>query len=153
MLTLTGEYAMRAMLHIAAQPPERYVLALEMGEQLAIPGMYLSKILGQLSRHGLLESRRGRKGGFKLARDPASVTVYDVLLAVEQSDRFERCLLGFDTCDDATPCLMHKNWKRVKVQILDLFKNTTLADLVNGNGQEGIKKLKIQTKVGVGPDE
>lgn len=48
---------------------------------------------------------------------------------------------------------MHRNWKRVKVQILDLFKNTTLADLVNGNGQEGIKKLKAQTKVGVVPDE
>ena len=66
----TCEYAIRAMMEVARRPQGEYVLAKELADKLDIPHHYLSKILQQLVRSRILESTRGRLGGFRLMRKP-----------------------------------------------------------------------------------
>lgn len=141
MLTSTGEYAVRAMIHIAQQPPGQFVLARDIGSELSIPEHYLSNVLGELTRRGLLEAQRGRGGGFRLNESAGDVSIMDVLVAVSRGDRFERCILGHKECSDETACPMHATWNEHKSGMLELFKSTLIADLAQEDcSQLGKKK-------------
>jgi len=132
MLTSTGEYAVRAMIHIAERPQDGYILAHEIGSDLDLPERYLSKILGTLTRKRLLEARRGRGGGFRLRKNPEKITIYEILDTVDRTAHFQRCILGYQTCDDRTPCTIHVIWKEFRQRILKLLQTVTLAEIVSG---------------------
>ncbi|MCZ7646169.1 MAG: RrF2 family transcriptional regulator [Planctomycetota bacterium] len=136
MLTATEEYALRAMISIATRPEGGYVLARELSQELSIPQLYLSKILQTLARRGLLDSQRGRRGGFGMAKPAKDISVLDILSAVNGSERFKRCILGFQACCDENPCPLHHVWKAEKDRILEVFSSTRLSDL-SGNGPLG----------------
>ncbi len=144
MLTLTSEYSLRAMVYMAAKAPGKFTLAREMAKELNIPRLYLSKILQTLTRRGLLRSQRGRHGGFALSRNASEICVLDVLEAVGQAERFQRCLLGFEGCGEGNPCPIHDGWGEVRGKILDLFSKTYLSGLVhelkNKLGKAGKKR-------------
>jgi Rrf2 family protein len=131
MLTLTSEYSLKAMVFLAAREPGQYTLAREVAQQLGIPRLYLSKILQILTRRGLLRSQRGRNGGFALAKPAPKISVLEILDAVGQAERFQRCLLGFEGCGEGNPCPIHDAWAEVRARMLELFNNTTIADLVH----------------------
>ena len=130
MITLTGEYALRAMAYMAKLPPGQYVLAQGVGKELSIPPNYLSKVLQSLARHGLLESQRGRNGGFRLQRAAASIRLFDILSAVEPVRRYELCILGRKVCSDETACPIHHAWKEARNKVLTLFQTTPLTKLM-----------------------
>lgn len=138
MLSLTSEYSLQAMVYMAAKEPGHYTLAREVAQQLSIPRLYLSKILQTLTRRGLLTSQRGRNGGFALAKPAPKISVLEILDAVGQAERFQRCLLGFEGCGEGNPCPIHEAWGEVRERIVDLFAKTSLADLV--------QELKTPTK-------
>ena len=77
-----------------------------------IPAKYLSNILGDLVRHGILQSSRGKGGGFRLRLPAAEMTLYEVLQPFEQFDPL-RCPFGSKACSDETPCLAHTQWMHV----------------------------------------
>lgn len=129
MLTATGQYALRAMGALAQRPLESYSRAQELGRDLGLPPLYLSKVMQQLARAGLLSAQRGRRGGYRLARDPDRIRLYEVLAAVEPVARYEACILGHKECCDETPCPMHHAWKEARGKVLDLLKQTPLSDL------------------------
>lgn len=135
MITVTGEYALRAMAHIAQLPAGRYALARDMGQELAIPPNYLSKVLQSLARSGLLESQRGRNGGFRLNRMPKEITLYEILAAVEFMGRYETCVLGHKVCRDSDACPIHDAWKEARNKVLNLFHKTPLSKLVASQGK------------------
>jgi Rrf2 family transcriptional regulator, iron-sulfur cluster assembly transcription factor len=127
MLNHTAEYALRAVLYLAAPPRSGPVRVGEIAQALGVPQNYLSKTLGILAQRGLLSSQRGPTGGFALARDPAEITLAEV---IEPFDPLEdRCLLMRRRCSDAAPCLAHHRWKRVATGIRSFFRETSLADL------------------------
>jgi len=78
MISNTGEYVLKATLCMASRHPTSSSVAL-LAAQTSVPSDYLSKILQSLGRDGLVTSRRGRGGGFILARDPADISILDVL--------------------------------------------------------------------------
>lgn len=129
MLTATGQYALRAMGALAQRPLEQYSRAQELGRELGLPPLYLSKVMQQLARAGLLSAQRGRRGGYRLARDPANIHLYDILSAVEPVARYEACILGHKECSDETACAIHKAWKSARSRVLNLLKTTPLSDL------------------------
>ncbi len=102
-----------------------------MAATLDIPANYLSKVLGQLSKLGLLESRKGRGGGYRLARDPASVHLRDIVLPIDGIERATRCAFGLPTCSDDDPCPLHDEWKLVKEGFERMLSSRTLADLAS----------------------
>lgn len=111
-LTLTGEYALRAMVYLTQNAHLCPIPGREVAKQAGIPARYLSKILGDLVRTGVLESSPGRSGGFRLRRSAENTTLHDVVRPFVQVDA-SRCPFGNDRCDDTDPCLAHTQWKHV----------------------------------------
>lgn len=142
MLSQSAEYALRAMVHLAQQDGEApRMQSDEIAEVLDLPRNYLSKILHELVRSGLLRSTRGPKGGFTLS-EPADriylediVGVFDPQLLADE----RRCLMGQEVCSDDEPCPAHKRWKEVSLGVRAFFSGTTLADLAaDRRGQKAI---------------
>jgi Rrf2 family protein len=106
----TAEYALRVMAWIAGQPAGEPILARDLSADTLIPEQYLLKILRRLVLAGLLESRKGRGGGFVLSRPPEQIRFSDVLEAVDASPRQDRCAFGWGTCDPSRPCPLHTSW-------------------------------------------
>lgn len=135
MLTRTGGYALHAALAIAERQGAgegRAVRAAEVAEALDIPANYLSKILQQLARDGVLVSERGRNGGFRLARDPGTISLLEVVAGFDDLGRERQCLLGRGTCSDVGGCPAHREWKRASAPAFRFFEERTLADLMQG---------------------
>lgn len=107
-----------------------------LAEITGIPSNYLSKVLHQLSRHGVVTSERGRGGGFRLSRAPSSVSLADLLSPFAPAAGRDRCLLGREECSDEDPCPAHHFWKSAQREIRDFFANTTLGDVIASGGLE-----------------
>ena len=129
MLNQTAEYALRTAVYLAEQRDRGPVAAGELASQLGIPQNYLSKILHQLARDGLLVSQRGKTGGFRLARNPELITLAQVVAGFDPVDARRGCLLGRPVCSDRTPCQAHDRWKEFSVGYASFFHQTTLAML------------------------
>ncbi len=132
MLSQTGKYALNAAVFLAGQPAGTYRLAREIGRELGIPGQYLSKVLNQMTRQGLLESKRGKLGGFRLKVPPERLSLFAVMDAVEDTGRFRRCPLGPGQCTEEDPCPLHSQWNAVRVEYLDFLNSTTISALTDG---------------------
>ena len=130
MLSQTAEYALRAVLHLAQHADARPIRVHEMADALQIPQNYLSKILHQLARHGVLVSLRGKAGGFRLARAPDAVALTTIITPFDRVDERRRCLLGRPQCSDRTACAAHTRWKEVADTVAEFFRETTVADLL-----------------------
>ena len=137
-LTLSSEYAIRALTYLAQRQGDGYQLAREMAQRLGIPQPFLAKILGPLvgrgrgrgRGRGLLESQRGRGGGFQLARPPAKVTLYEIVELQETLGGPRRCFLGQAECTDQRACPMHDFWKAKSEEWESQLFGTTLEDMV-----------------------
>jgi Rrf2 family protein len=114
---------------LAQRPIDQYSRAQELGRDLGLPPLYLSKVMQQLARAGLLSAQRGRRGGYRLARDPEKIKLYEILSAVEPVARYESCILGHKDCSDETACPIHEAWVNARGKVLSLLKKTPLSDL------------------------
>lgn len=132
-LTRTGGYALQAALAIAGMGADGHpVRAHEIADALSLPANYLAKILQALARAGILESERGRRGGFRLARDPSEIRLIEVVEGFDDLGRERRCLLGRGTCGEAGGCPAHKEWLDASAPAFRFFETRTLADLMAG---------------------
>ena len=130
MLSQTAEYALRAVLALAAEPEGPPLGAARLAGMLRIPQNYLSKTLHQLARAGVLESNRGKLGGFRLARAANRITLLEVVSPFDDVSGRRVCLLGRPECSDHTACTAHRRWKAVAERTAAFFRETTLADLL-----------------------
>lgn len=120
-------YALQAL---AVLPEDgTYRLAKDLSEDLALPGPYLAKILQTLAQDGILESLRGPKGGFRLARPAHRITVGDVVAAMEGPEAFVGCVMGFPECREDNPCPLHDAWTQVKAHMDSSMTQSTIRDL------------------------
>lgn len=122
------EYAIRALVFLARFPggaAQGTVIA--EGENLPAP--VLGKVLQELVRKGLLESRRGPGGGFRLARKPQLITLRDVVAAIDGLNQFAECAVGLEGCSDESPCPVHDTWKALRSRLMNYLEVTTLADM------------------------
>lgn len=148
MISKTEEYALRAAVHLAQHAEAGPCRAQDIAEESDIPANYLSKILHQLARAGIVVSERGRYGGFRLARPPSELSLADVIEPFGSLTERGRCLLGRLECSDANPCGAHEHWKRVKAATLAFFADTTLAEVIGpGNADPGAD-LTVETVSG-----
>lgn len=129
MLSSSCEYGVRATLYLASLNPDGYVPVQTISDELDISFPFLTKIFQQLNEAGLLESRRGPKGGVALTKSPDAITLYDIVVAIDGRNLFEECVLGLPGCGDAEPCPMHDQWSDEKERVERIFRNSTLGDL------------------------
>jgi Rrf2 family iron-sulfur cluster assembly transcriptional regulator len=129
LLSQTSQYAVRAAIYLAEHADEPSQVG-TIAEALGIPRNYLSKILHQLARAGVLASERGRGGGFRLAVAPETLTLARIVEPVQPGFTDRRCLLGRPECNDTDPCPVHDRWRTLAGRIAGFVDETTLADLV-----------------------
>jgi Rrf2 family protein len=134
-LSQTSQYALQALIYLAAHRERMPILGSEMAAALDIPANYLSKIMHTLGREGLVEARRGRQGGYTLLGEPESVTVMDVYAAFDDPRSLGECFLGRPECSDEEPCAAHQTWGPIRTAIRVFMESTTLARLSESAGQ------------------
>ena len=130
LLPQTAEYAVRAVLHIAAHQHRGAVRVSDTAATLRVPQNYLSKTLHHLARAGVLASTRGPSGGFRLAV-PANRISLDRIISTFAASTERRCLLGSGVCGETPSCPVHTQWAPIAAQMRDFFGATTIADLLS----------------------
>jgi Rrf2 family iron-sulfur cluster assembly transcriptional regulator len=144
MLSKTAQYALRALVYLAGQDPQRSVLAREIASKTGVPLHYLSRILRDAVREGLLESARGVGGGFRLARPANRIKLFDALLPFDDILNRSRCPFGQPRCHDDHPCGFHEYWKPIAQSYRRMLDQTTLGDV----GLDGLIGSKKRTSAG-----
>jgi len=125
--SMATRYALRALATLPEGPG--YHLARELTDYLGLPGPYLSKILQQLAQDGMLESVRGPRGGYRLARPARRITIRQVVHALDGGAAPMGCPLGFTDCEGAAaPCPFHGLWCDLQAG-LDRTLDLTIGDL------------------------
>jgi Rrf2 family iron-sulfur cluster assembly transcriptional regulator len=132
-LTLAAEYAVRTMIHLASLPADGPVPISDISRQWDIPEDFLRKITVQLARAGLVNSRRGKAGGIRMARDPKRITLLDVIEAVEGPILLNRCLVGPLYCSRSSWCEAHVVWGEAQEKMKEVLMSRSIAALALGS--------------------
>jgi Rrf2 family protein len=140
-LSLRGEYALRALIVLGLREGEEVVRIQTISEQQNIPKRFLEQILNDLKTAGLLESKRGLAGGYRLKMPPEKITLARVIRLIEgplapvscvSENFYERC-----TCPDETRCGIRSIMREVRDAIVQILEAVTLAQLC-----ERVKQLQ-----------
>ncbi len=126
------DYSQQAVMYLSAQEPGKWVQQSIIAEDLGIPNDFLGKILQQLTRHRLVKSQRGKRGGFTLNKVPEDITLYSIVEIVDGKYFLEHCIMGFTGCTDETPCPLHEEWSDIKQTIIEMLKRETVASMAVG---------------------
>ncbi len=129
MISQTTEYALRAVVWLAANRAKP-LTAHQIAEATRVPEGYLAKILQGLARAGMLYSQRGLGGGFTLARSPSSLTMWEVVQAVDPLKRIHSCPLGFEAHAD-TLCPLHEQLDNTIAMIEKTFSACKIGKLID----------------------
>jgi Rrf2 family protein len=132
-LSQTAEYAVRAALYLAQVEAGGRVSAETIARALGAPVNYMSKTLNQLAKTGVVSGTRGPTGGFRLATDPAELTVAQLIEPFTPTKTNPVCLLGDRPCTSKRPCAAHHRWTAVTQAMHAPLAETTLADLLAGD--------------------
>ena len=124
------DYALRAMIHLAGLPGGRIASLQDLSSTLHIPREFLAKILKVLAARGLVRSARGAHGGYQLARPPGQISFLEVIEAVEGPVQLNVCLDHKDRCDVSSSCTMYHVWKAGQDRMLEVYRRTTIAELI-----------------------
>lgn len=128
MLSSSAQYAIRAILLMAAEPGVNHGAA-EIARRIKAPPNYMGKMLKLLADGGVLTSTRGSGGGFRLARAPGEIRLYDVVEPIDKVSRWTKCFLGMGGCQPDHPCPIHPLWMPIREQYLNLLEKKTIADI------------------------
>ncbi len=140
------QYALLAMSHLAEQREGELIPVREISKQAQVPLPFLSKILGTLSRHGLVTSRRGPNGGVMLNRPAGDVSLGEVVEALDGPAEQGQCYLGLPECSEKAPCPVHNTWAKLQADLRASMCNRTLEDLSRTRTKRRKTKKKRPTR-------
>jgi Rrf2 family protein len=129
-LTRRGDYVLRAALHLAENwQSGGYTKTRDVAAAVSLPISYTPQVLGLLARADLASARSGRDGGYRLARDPAEISILEVVEAAEGDLRSANCILRGGPCHWEVACAVHPAWARASEAFRQSLDQTTLAEL------------------------
>jgi Rrf2 family protein len=129
-LSKKADYALMSVKHLALRPESgASSSAREMAEAYAIPLELLAKVLQRLVRARLLVSVQGTRGGYRLGRSAASITVADVIQAVDGPVTVTACSPDDHQCDQFNTCSIRDPLWKIKTRILEALTTVTVAEL------------------------
>ena len=132
MLSLTCEYAIRALTYLATQKQEETTLSSQISEKAHIPTAYLSKILLNLKDFGILNSLKGPGGGFFFVKDPAEIQLKEVVSIFDPNITSENnCVMGLAECGGDCPCPIHDIWAPFRERLFEILEKTSIASMAN----------------------
>ena len=129
-------YAIRALACLCEKDCSSRLIR-EVAESSGVPAPYLAKLVRKLGEAGIVQSKRGYKGGVRLARLPQEITLLELARAIDGPQDFDRCLIGLEACSDARACPAHAFWKKTREDIRDTLRRTTLAEVIEFEARKG----------------
>lgn len=135
----TCELGLQAVLFLSIKKEKRIFTAAEVSKELKVPKEYVSKVMQILTESGIIGSKKGKNGGFYLAKSPSSIKLIDIVQAIDGLEIFNNCVLGFPGCSNENPCPVHEKWgtlrddayKMLSTETLEQLKEKTLHKLVS----------------------
>ncbi len=124
-----SELAIRAAMHLAAQPPGKLTPVHEIAAGTGLPAAYLAKIMRLLIREGLVRAFRGPGGGVELGRSPDAISLAALMRAVEGDGAADNCILGIGGCSSLAPCPLHSRWAPLRAEFQRVMEETSVAAL------------------------
>jgi Rrf2 family protein len=136
MLSKKTKYGLKALAFLASQKNKQPVQIAEISRQENISQKFLESILLSLRKTGFLGSKKGKGGGYYLIKDPKEVLMTDVMRVLEGPISMVPCVsLNFyekcEDCPDEKVCSVNKLMLKVRDANLSVYRNNTLADLIN----------------------
>ncbi len=129
-LSHESEYAVEGLRVLATQAAGTVMLLPAIAEAGGLPPRFLAKIFQKLVHHRIVCSHRGTVRGYSLARPPESVTMRDVVEAIEGPGLFERCAFWPSRCDADHPCPIHRRWgELLRPTLTEILEGITLAQI------------------------
>ncbi|MBM3789213.1 MAG: Rrf2 family transcriptional regulator [Acidobacteria bacterium] len=128
MVSQTGKYALRILGYLAGRPGE-WIQGREIAAGTGIPANYLSKILNQLRKRGLVQSQKGWGGGFLLSAESLQVPIAEVVEIIEGPRNDSKCIFEMKECDSGNPCPLHSSWDRIRGEYDSMLRTTVISDL------------------------
>lgn len=125
----TSQYAIRILSYIANHGEDRLYNAKELSDVLVISYKFLTKIMAELVKAQLINSIKGREGGYELSRSASKIKVIDILNIFNECANDDKCILGIGVCDGNNKCALHDQWVEPKNLIQKMFEETTLDNL------------------------
>ena len=133
-VTSKGRYALRVMMDLARHPEDGFISLKTVAERQGISMKYLEMIVGCLKKAELLDSTRGKEGGYSLNREPADYTVGEILRSIEDNLAPVACIKdGVIQCDQASACLTVPMWKELDDITNAYLDGVTLENLLSGD--------------------
>ncbi|MFA6679835.1 MAG: Rrf2 family transcriptional regulator [Candidatus Methanomethylophilaceae archaeon] len=130
-ISTKGRYALRVMIDLAQNSKGEYISLKEIAQRQEISIKYLEMVVSMLSKDNLVQSLRGKYGGYRLTRDPKEYTVGCILKKMEGNLSPVSCLDGVNTCSRADHCITLPMWKQLDRAIDDYLESVTLQDLLD----------------------
>ncbi|MBI5083694.1 MAG: Rrf2 family transcriptional regulator [Acidobacteria bacterium] len=128
-LTKKADYGLISLKHLAMLEGQTTASAKELADAYRIPVPILSKVLQKLAREGFLISEQGTNGGYRLARDPGSITALEVIRAMDGPIILTTCFTEHGECGLNSRCTVREPLRRVHEGILSLLDNITISGL------------------------
>lgn len=128
-ITRATDYAVRVTVHLATLPSDHKAPLGELAEATGVRDNFLSKILQRLVRNGLVSSHRGTGGGFRLNVAPESLTLLQVVEAIEGKIALNICLSEWQSCSLQAQCAAHPVWQKAQLALTQELAAVTIAEL------------------------
>lgn len=130
MLSKSTEYAIRALVFVQLRNWEQKRPGVgEIAKEIEAPEAYTAKILQTLTKNKLMDSMKGRGGGFFFNDNQSKLTLYDVIHVVEGDSCFHKCGFGLKQCNNDNPCPLHEKYKVIRDGFFEIVKQETIKSL------------------------
>jgi Rrf2 family protein len=135
-------YAVRGVLYIATMNGERKRIQLdEIAEKLTVPRFFLGKIMQKMVKEGILESGKGKHGGFSINEKTLKTTLLKLVAITGDKNEPDSCVLRFRKCNKANPCPMHQETEALRKEWNNLLQTTTLERLLATSDSNFIRSI------------
>lgn len=149
-LSTKGHYGLRAMTRLAEAHGQSVLSLAEIAQAEGLSPSYLEQLVAPLRKAGLVKATRGVRGGYRLARHPAEITVGEVIRVLEGPIGIVECaseIRSSGCCERETTCLSKPLWQRMRANIAQMLDSTTLADLwAEGAGTDAAETSSERTE-------
>jgi Rrf2 family protein len=130
-ITKAADYGLRAMYRLGQTPPNHCALIGDIANEMNIPAQFLHKVMPRLVKAGLVRSRRGARGGYRLAKPPAQISLLDIVQAIDGPIYLNRCLFDKDDCSLDAECPIRPVFAQAQDALRDVLHTRKLGDLVD----------------------
>ena len=120
---------------------KRNIQIQEISDELSVPHHFLGKVMKRLAKNGVVDSTKGRTGGFMLNKHSLSLPLKELIILIDGDALFNSCVIGFKKCNEKNPCPLHYQIVEARNKMINTYAETKIGDLITPNKAELLKSL------------